>query len=187
MKQGITIDCGYHWHDRNILTVKKRRGKLSLAEIEDALRYSEGQLYCGHYAILLNCSEATIGGNGCFDDEPQGDAADLYPVEEGEFCPVCGKLTPPFNYCPTCGTSWKDCNKDVEILLKGMKEETERMIQTGGRHDSKVAWYWSHIGAIDMAFQLGFITDERRRELYKEVEHLKQDTSERRTEHGGIE
>lgn len=174
MKQGITIVGGYDRHDLNILTIKKRRGKLTLAEIEDALRYSEGSLYCGHYVIFLNCSEATIGGDGYFDDEPQGDAVDLYPIEEGEFCPVCGKLTPPFNYCPTCGTSWKDCDKDVEKLLAGMKAEMERGIGRAKSRDSRAAWYWTYIGALDMAQQIGAIDDARRQQLYKEAEGLKE-------------
>ena len=38
---------------------------------------------------------------------------------------------------------------------------------------TRLAWYWSYIGALDMAQQLGVITDKRRQELYKEVEDLK--------------
>lgn len=174
MKQGITITREYNYRDILTVRIQKRRGKLTLNEIEDLLRYEDRQAWCGHYAILLNCSEATLGDCGDFlDGEPKGDVVVLYPVEEGDYCPVCGELAPPFLYCPSCGTSWKDCDKDVETLLKGMKEETERMIQTSSHHGSKVAWYWSHIGAIDMAFQLGLITDERRRELYAEIEKSK--------------
>lgn len=174
MKQGITITRDYDRHDTMIVRIQKRRGKLGLSEIEELLRYGSGQEWCGNYAILLNCSEATIGGSGydIFGEDP-GDVVDLYPIEEGEYCPICGKFVPPFLYCPTCGTSWKDCDDNVEKLLEGMKEETERMILTSSKHDSKVAWYWSHIGAIDMARQLGLISDERRLELYREIEKSK--------------
>lgn len=174
MKQGIAIAAGYDWRDNNIVTITKRRGKLTIAEIEDVLRYEEHNRYCGHYAMILNCSEATIGGDGYFDeDEPKGDAVSLYPIEEGEFCPVCGNLTPPFNYCPTCGTSWKDCDKNIETLLESMKGESVREIQRCSSYASKVAWYWSHIGALDMARQLGLITEERRQELASEFKQYK--------------
>lgn len=174
MKQGITITREYDYHGILTVRIQKRRGKLGLGEIEDLLRYGDGQKWCGHYAILLNCSEATIEGSGydIFGENP-GDEVALYPIEEGENCPICDNLAPPFLYCPTCGTSWKDCDDNVEKVLEGMKKETERMIQTSSHYDSKVAWYWSHIGAIDMARQLGLITDERRLELYKEIEKSK--------------
>ena len=38
---------------------------------------------------------------------------------------------------------------------------------------SRLAWYWSHIGAIDLARQMGVITEERRQELYDEMRSLK--------------
>lgn len=169
MKKGITIIGGYDHHDRSIVIITKRRGKLTLDEIEDALRYGAGNQYCGHYAILLNCSAATLGGSGYFDEDmPKGDEVSLYPLDEGETCPVCDSLTPPYNYCPVCGTSWKDCNNTVETLLEAMKEESVREIQQCAGYSSKVAWYWSHVGALDMASQLGLITDDRRQELYAE-------------------
>lgn len=174
MKQGITVTASYDYHDNTIVVVKKRRGKLTFAEVEEALRYGDGNRWCNHYALLLNCSEATVEGSGYFDeDEPQGDEVVLYPIEEGEFCPVCGELTPPFNYCPTCGTSWKDCNVNVETLLDGMKAETVCEIQRSSSYASKVAWYWSHVGALDMAGQLGLITEERRQQLSDELKQFK--------------
>lgn len=174
MKQGITITGNYDWHDRRLITVNKRRGKLTVEEIAEALRYSEDQIYCGHYVIILNCSEATIGGSGYFfDDVPQGDAVDLYPVEEGEYCPVCGKFTPPFDFCPTCGTRWRDCENNAEKLLEGMRQESEREIKKASTEAGRLAWYWAHVGALDMARQLGLITEERRQELYNEFKQLK--------------
>ena len=35
--------------------------------------------------------------------------------------------------------------------------------------DGRVAWYWSFIGSLDMARQLGLITEERRQELYEKA------------------
>ena len=49
-----------------------------------------------------------------------------------------------------------------------MKEESVREIEQCAGYSSKVAWYWSHVGALDMASQLGLITDDRRQALYAE-------------------
>ena len=69
----------------------EKTGKLTLDEIEDTLRYA-GQQWNGHYAILLNCSEATLGGNGCMEllDEPPGDEVCLYDLADtGELPSLC--------------------------------------------------------------------------------------------------
>ena len=73
-----------------------------------------------------------------------------------------------------CETHWKDGGKDIEKLLADMKEETEREISCAKSRDSRVAWYWTYIGALDMAQQIGAIDDARRQQLYKEAEGLKQ-------------
>ena len=55
-----------------------------------------------------------------------------------------------------------------------MRQEAARNIRdpkTSGA--SRLAWYWSHIGAIDLARQMGVITEERRQELYDEMRPLK--------------
>ena len=62
----------------------------------------------------------------------------------------------------------------MEKLIASMQAETERMVKEAKSQDSKAAWYWFHIGALDMARQLGLIKDQRRQELYKEVEDLKE-------------
>ena len=36
-----------------------------------------------------------------------------------------------------------------------------------------MAWYWSHIGSIDLARQLDLISEKRRQELYEEMRPLK--------------
>lgn len=63
---------------------------------------------------------------------------------------------------------------DIEALLEGMKQETVRMVEKSESKASKAAWYWTHIGALDMARQLGLITEERRQELCHEIEYLKE-------------
>ena len=130
MKQGITIERTCDLHDRPIVRITKRRGRLSLEEVGDLLRHEGFGEWWGHYAIVLNCTESTIGGNGLFDfDEPKGDTLDLYKIDEGEECPVCGQFTPPYVYCPNCGSKWSDIDQNAETLLASMRGETERSIR----------------------------------------------------------
>lgn len=130
MKQGITITREYDHHDRPVVRITKRRGKLTLEEVSDLLRTEGWGEWNGYYAIVLNCSEGTLGGNGLYGyEEPKGDALDLYPLENFGDCPVCGQMTPPFQYCPNCGASWKEMDDTVEKRLAAMREETEREIR----------------------------------------------------------
>ena len=63
---------------------------------------------------------------------------------------------------------------NVEQVIAGMRDETIREI---GKDTisaaAQLAWYWSYIGALDMAQQLGLINDARRQALYREVEQFK--------------
>lgn len=63
---------------------------------------------------------------------------------------------------------------NVEQVIAGMRDETIREI---GKDTisaaAQVAWYWSYIGALDMAQQLGLIDDTRRQTLYREAEKFK--------------
>ena len=63
---------------------------------------------------------------------------------------------------------------NVEQVIAGMRDETVREI---GKDTisaaAQVAWYWSYIGALDMAQQLGLIDDSRRQALYHEAERFK--------------
>lgn len=88
MKQGISIERTYDLHDRLVVRILKRRGRLTLEEVSDLLRLEGGGEWSGWYAVLLNCTEGTIGGNGLYDSEdPKGDAVDLYEINEGDDCP----------------------------------------------------------------------------------------------------
>ncbi len=177
MKRGIEMSWSYDRQDKPVLQIVKKRGKLTLEEIQDLVRYENGQRYCGHYAIFLNCSEETLGGNGLFfSEEPKGDAVDLYQIEHEGACPICGKYLPPFEYCPNCGVDWKDADKNVEKVLAGTRKEAENAIKSinpNATRDCRVAWYWTYIGEVDMAVHLGLITDKRRQELYQEAEDLR--------------
>ena len=64
------------------------------------------------------------------------------------------------------------CN--VEQAIASMRDETIREI---GKDTisaaAKLAWYWSYIGALDMAQELGLIDNSRRYALYREAEKFK--------------
>lgn len=67
-------------------------------------------------------------------------------------------------------------NQNIEELIAFLRAEAERAIRSKNENltrDGRLAWYWSYIGGLDMANQLGLITDERFQELYEEVEPLK--------------
>ena len=64
--------------------------------------------------------------------------------------------------------------RDVEQVIEGMEKETIYMItQKGASLKSQLAWYWTYIGSLDMAFMLGLIDDKRRQALYGEVKQYK--------------
>ena len=60
MKQGISIERTYDLHDRPVVRILKRRGRLTLEEVSDLLRLEGGGEWNGWYAVLLNCTDGTI-------------------------------------------------------------------------------------------------------------------------------
>lgn len=167
---------GYDRQNHKILRITKGDGTLTLADMEDLLRREKDGRWLGRYVTILDCSEAIEDSEEFPARNHTGYAEDLYKVEQDASCPVCDKCTPPFLCCPTCGTLWEDMDQNVETKLAAMREETDREIRSKAdtkTRDGRLAWYWSYIGAVDMAQQLGLITDQRRQELYKEVEDLK--------------
>ena len=44
MKRGIKVEGAYDWHDISVLRISKARGKLTLDEIEDTLRYGNNNM-----------------------------------------------------------------------------------------------------------------------------------------------
>ena len=64
--------------------------------------------------------------------------------------------------------------RDVEQVIAGLRSETVREItKASARPEAQLAWYWTYIGSLDMAQQLGLIDDTRRQELYHEAEKFK--------------
>ncbi len=64
-------------------------------------------------------------------------------------------------------------DNNVEELLALMKDETIRGIRQASSYSARVAWYWTHIGAIEMARQLDLITEERQQELEQDFRAFK--------------
>lgn len=62
----------------------------------------------------------------------------------------------------------KKFSKKAEEHLEAMKAESLRMIQSTKDPSVKKAWYYSHLGSLDFARQMGLISEERRQELYRE-------------------
>jgi hypothetical protein len=112
LKRGITVQRGHDLRGQEAVTVEKKKGKLTLDEVWDALRDQRlnnehwNQPFFGHYAILLHCQEETDAGY-LDDDEPEGDKVLLYQLTDAGDCPVCGAMLPSFEYCPHCGRAWK--------------------------------------------------------------------------------
>lgn len=178
MKRGISCSWDLDYHDKSVVVVEKKRGKLTLDEIEDALRTYECGMFCGNYVIMLRCGEATCGGSGWdIYDEPKGDTVTLYPADSEEACPVCSKLVPPYQYCPECGSSWDDEGEagarraTVENLLDAMREEAEH--RTG---DGDLTAYWQYFGAVKMAEHIGYINAKKSAELIAKAETFKPKT-----------
>ena len=103
-KRGIKLEYD---GERNRIYVTKKKGKLTLDDIIDAVLDARDY---GHYAIILNCSMAAADGGDYWDDEPEGDVCVLYPIDEYEKCPICEQVTPLLEYCPECGAPLKQRN-----------------------------------------------------------------------------
>lgn len=168
----------YDVHGNSVLLLSRKRGKLGMEEVEDFLRYSPYGAYQGNWVILLRAGEETCGDPGWLAGENQkGDLWELYQVETGEKCPVCRRELPNFQWCPVCGEplsgegpTKQQALENVEKVLGAMKKEALHMMKASEKETVKKAWYYSHLGSIDLARQTGLITEERRQQLYREFD-----------------
>ena len=106
MASGVTIERIDDERGYKIL-IKKKKGKLSISEIQNLILYESGSNFHGHYAMVLNCSDDAAGGDGLSNEVSEGDSIVLYQLFEGDTCPVCNNLLPPFECCPNCGEPWR--------------------------------------------------------------------------------
>lgn len=57
--------------------------------------------------------------------------------------------------------------------LGAMRDEAAReMNRSDARPESKRAWYYSQVGAYELAQQMGWITDAERRQLVQELNDM---------------
>ena len=104
MKRGLSITRDRDLYGLLGVRITKARGKLSLDEVYETLKYGEGGKFNGHYALIINASESTCGGNDLWmEEETKGDEVFLNEIHDNEDCPVCGALLPNFEHCPRCG------------------------------------------------------------------------------------
>lgn len=86
-------------HGKSILLAKKKRGKISIPELQEAMR--DDYRYEGGWAVVFVVREES-GYQGWGDsEEPKGDILELHQLGEGENCPVCAAVF--VEYCPHCG------------------------------------------------------------------------------------
>lgn len=137
MKRGISVERTRNYRGQEIVRVRKQRGRLTLEEVQDALRDQKlnaenwNQPFFGHYAIILHCQEES--GAGYLDeDEPEGDTVELYQLEDSGDCPVCGAMLPSFEYCPHCGKPWKWTEESDRELAEEKPLTLDELLEMDG-------------------------------------------------------
>jgi hypothetical protein len=137
MKRGISVERTRNYRGQEIVRVRKQRGRLTLEEVQDALRDQKlnaenwNQPFFGHYAIILHCQEES--GAGYLDeDEPEGDTVELYQLEDSGDCPVCGAMLPSFEYCPHCGKPWKWTEESDHELAEEKPLTLDELLEMDG-------------------------------------------------------
>ena len=97
----IKFEWGKDIRENDILIARKARGKISIAELQEEMR--DDYRYEGAWAAVFTVRE-DMGYQGWGDeDEPKGDALELYRVDDYEKCPICAVVISGVNYCPHCG------------------------------------------------------------------------------------
>lgn len=89
--------------DRNILTVRKSRGKITLEELTEFFHeHNQVNAFDGKIVMFM------FRVNGDADlypfgwEDQKGDAQDLYILEDEGSCPICSQKM-FVQYCPECG------------------------------------------------------------------------------------
>lgn len=99
----MSLSCEWKNTDRNILTVRKPRGKINLDELVEFF-HERRQVLAFDGKIVMFMFRV----NGDADlypfgfEEQKGDVQDLYILEDEEGCPICGQKM-FVQYCPECG------------------------------------------------------------------------------------
>ena len=97
----ITFKWDKNYRGNDILIAQKKRGKISITEIREALRGD--YRYQGVWVVIIKAQEDS-GYQGWGDiDEPQGDILELYRVVDDDQCPICAATFLGVTHCPQCG------------------------------------------------------------------------------------
>lgn len=87
---------------RDMTTVIKSRGKLTVEEIQTALRDKGME---GYFVIIIKVGDTD---DGYFYEEPKGDACDVYAINQDEVCPICAKTSTVQYWCHECGNKLEE-------------------------------------------------------------------------------
>ena len=98
-------NLSFEWDgmNRNIITVRKSRGKISLEELLEffhdhkQINAFDGKIVMFMFRVNQDADLYPYGY-----EDPKGDEKDLYILEDDVGCPICGgKMF--VQYCPECG------------------------------------------------------------------------------------
>jgi len=98
----ITFEWDKDIRGNEILLATKTRGKITIPELQEALRKDYRYQGSG-WAITFKVFEdgGYIGWGDA--EDPKGDILELYRIDEYDECPICRKLLSPIEYCNHCG------------------------------------------------------------------------------------
>jgi len=97
------LTCEWKDIDRNILTVRKARGKINLEELlvffheHKQINAFDGKIVMFMFRVNGDADLYPFGW-----EEQKGDVQDLYILEDEGNCPICGQQM-FVQYCPECG------------------------------------------------------------------------------------
>jgi len=97
----LTFEWDKDIYGRDILLVRKKRGKITIAELQEEL--SRDWRYCGGWVLIVRAREDAYVGWGDNED-PKGDVLELHQIEDGAACPLCAAVYSGVeDHCPHCG------------------------------------------------------------------------------------
>jgi len=96
----ITFEFDNDLRGIEVLLARKSRGKISISEIQEAMR-DDNRFQGGWWAIVFKTQEESYQGWGDI-NQPKGDVLELYRVDDLEACPICATVL-SVDYCRHCG------------------------------------------------------------------------------------
>ena len=102
MKKGMSVESVWE-NGSDRYDIVKKKGRLTLEEIQEALGEQGVE---GYVAIILRVGDLFDGWSD--ESQNEGDSVTCYPIDEGEKCPVCQKISTVHMYCPSCGNFLKE-------------------------------------------------------------------------------